>query len=230
MLQSGSAWQLRDEIGELAFEDIPVCLPNRDWAQAIVSEWPHDQKVSALAVKKDRPATQVAKLALLGTLRTPQIYQQQLLSYLVTDTLLFWHQSPLGLFHAQESQWRPVLDWTATTFGAVPAPRYDFDAADVPETLKTAVADWLAQCDGFALAGLVFLTGISGSLLLGLAQTMGRLEAEAAYSATYLEALYQRERWGHDAEGDARLERGRQGFVLAEFFLHNNVQTTLRRP
>ena len=219
-VQSGTLWQLQDEAGFLAFEDTPIELPSLSWCHAIIAEWQKPQKKTEFNLKPDRPATQVAQLALLGTSLEPEKYQQQLLDYLATDTLLFWQQQPSGLMQAQQTHWQPILRWIKDRFGDCPEPCYGLHPAIISEHLQETLRDWLRQSNPYRLAGLVFLAGITGSIMLSTAFAAQFIDAETAYKAACMEALYQRERWGADAEGDARLDRVHKSCILAADFLH----------
>ena len=47
-------------------------------------------------------------------------------------------------------------------------------------------------------------TGLSGSIVVGLALVDGKITADAAFDAAQLEETHQMERWGEDAEAAAR--------------------------
>ena len=228
--RSGAIWQLHDDKGQLAFGDTPIELPSAAWCRAIITEWPSEPKAEpdpqrdSFNLKPDRPATQVAQLALLGTAVEAEKYQQQLLDYLATDTILFWQESPSGLMQAQRTHWQPILYWIQERFGDCPEIRFDLQPAQMPENLRESLLNWLKEQNAFCLAGLIFLTGITGSIMLSTALAARFLDSEAAYQAACLEALYQRARWGADAEGDSRLDRVRKSCILATDFLQTDIE------
>ncbi len=229
IVQSGALWQVHDEQGLLAFEDTPIELPSEAWCQAIATEWKPkptikpDTQRDSFNLKPNRPATQVARLALQGTAVEPEKYQQQLLDYLSTDTILFWQESPSGLMQMQRAHWQPVLEWIAMEFGDCPKKCFGLQPATVPKNLRLALKAWLQARNPYCLAGMVFLTGITGSIMLSIALAARYIDAETAYKAACLEALYQRERWGADAEGDMRLDRVRKSCILAADFLQTEI-------
>lgn len=228
-VENGTLWQLHDDQGALAFGDTPIDLPSENWAQAITDEWKPRPKIKpdsrrdSFNLKPDRPATQVARLALQGIPIEPAKYHQQLLNYLATDTILFWQKNPSSLMQAQETHWQPVLEWIAQSFGDCPEPCFGLQPAQVSENLNAALKEWLEKRNSYSLAGMVFLTGITGSIMLSVALSMRYIDADAAYNAACLEALYQREHWGADTEGDARLERVRTSCLLAADFLQTEL-------
>jgi chaperone required for assembly of F1-ATPase len=67
----------------------------------------------------------------------------------------------------------------------------------------TALAE---ASDDFVLAGLAFAASLFGSAILALALKVGRLRAESAMGAARLDEIFQEERWGVDAEAEARAD------------------------
>jgi chaperone required for assembly of F1-ATPase len=78
--------------------------------------------------------------------------------------------------------------------------------------------------DDFALVGLHGAASLTGSLVLGLALTEGRLPASEAFALSCLDETFQAEAWGRDAEAAARTERLGAELAAIERFL------TLSRP
>ena len=73
--------------------------------------------------------------------------------------------------------------------------------------------------DPFALAGLHSVTTLTGSVLIALALSAGRLEADDAWTAGSLDDLWSLEVWGHDDEAAFRFEQRRRDFDAAVAFL-----------
>jgi chaperone required for assembly of F1-ATPase len=88
------------------------------------------------------------------------------------------------------------------------------DAGTVP-----GFARHLEQLDDWRLTAASHAVSISGSIVLGLALVMGKRDAEAVYTASLLDELYQAERWGSDAEADARRAHIRRELQTVETFL-----------
>ena len=115
--------------------------------------------------------------------------------------------------------WQPALDWLAGTHGArlmlaegvihVEQPREALDA------LKAAVLN----LDAFRIGALHVLTTAMGSLGLGLAVLGGRYTPGEAFELSRLDEEFQAERWGRDAEADARTARIRTEAENAGRFL-----------
>ena len=69
--------------------------------------------------------------------------------------------------------------------------------------------------DPWELTALHDLVSISGSLVLGLALSRGRLDAATAWSLSRIDEDWQIEEWGEDAEATALAERRRADFANA---------------
>ena len=75
--------------------------------------------------------------------------------------------------------------------------------AQPPEALA-ALARAVAAHDDFALAALHTAVTLLGSLMLALAVSDGRLDADAAYATAHVDEAYQVGRWGRDPTAIAR--------------------------
>lgn len=75
--------------------------------------------------------------------------------------------------------------------------------AQSPASLK-AYAGVVAALDDFRLTALQAATGACGSLIIALALHEGRLDAEAAFTASQLDETFQIGAWGEDAEAMRR--------------------------
>ncbi|MEO1121205.1 MAG: ATPase, partial [Pseudomonadota bacterium] len=65
------------------------------------------------------------------------------------------------------------------------------------------------------LTALSDLTALSGSLLLALTVSHGRLTADAAWAASRIDEEWQIEQWGRDEEADAVAARKQSDFFAA---------------
>lgn len=218
----GGFWLIEDERGSLRFDDQPVRVPRRVLADALCAEWP-PRKKAIIDKPPPRPATELCRLAQSGVAPDPARYRQALIDYVPTDTLCFWQRQPSSLMEWQQRLWQPVLDRYRDDCAIVLQPNFSLAPLEPTEADRTRLTDELRRCDAFCLAGLVFLSGLSGSILIPLAMKLGWIDTEAAYRAANLEALYQQAQWGNDPEADGRLERARQSFDLAAKFLRDEA-------
>jgi chaperone required for assembly of F1-ATPase len=96
-----------------------------------------------------------------------------------------------------------VLDWAAESFGArLVLAEGVMPAAQDPAALARLAAAVDAH-DAWALTALNELVTLSGSLLLGLAVSRGRLDAEVGWRLSRIDEDWNAAQWGEDAEAAA---------------------------
>ena len=66
---------------------------------------------------------------------------------------------------------------------------------------------------------LVRAASLGGSLILGLAFVQGALDAKSLFELSFLDEIYQGEKWGEDAEAVQRLENIQAELNAAHDFL-----------
>ncbi|WP_455372282.1 ATP12 family chaperone protein [Limibacillus halophilus] len=195
----------------------PVTLPSAALAEALAAEWeaqgeeivPESMPLTALACTAlDRAGPQRAEL------------EEQLLAYGGNDLVCYWAEHPEALVARQRAVWKPLLDWCRERFGARLDARQGILHSAQPSESLEALRKALSSLDPFRLAALSSACGTSGSLVIALALLEGRLDAENAFQAAELDASFQIERWGEDAEAAARRTVVRQELAAVEEFLH----------
>jgi len=174
-----------------------LIVPSRALAEAIRDEWqaqddeirPHTMPVTRSANSAlDKVATQRAEVAAL------------IAEYGATDLLCYRAKTPDELVVRQAEAWDPLLDWAAVELDAPLQVTAGVMHRDQPEAALAALADRVAGFSDFGLAALHDLVGITGSLVLGLAVTRGRLDAAAAWDLSRIDEEWQIAQWGEDAE------------------------------
>lgn len=186
-----------------------LVVPTRALAEAIAGEWDAVPEGAEIGVSH-LPLT---RLAATGIDRvTPQ--REQVIAdtakYAESDLLCYRATDPPALVERQRALWQPLLDWSASRYGAplvvVEGASFVAQPTDSVARLRAAVAAY----SDLALSALYNLTHIAGSLLIALAVAEGRLTAQQAFDAAQLDELYQIERWGEDpiaAERHAGIRR-----------------------
>lgn len=174
-----------------------LVVPTEALAQAIAAEWDAQSGV----VKPDTmPFTRSANSAIDKVMPQFDAVVDMLAAYGGTDLLCYRATGPEALVARQAAAWDPMLDWSATALNA-------------PLTATAGVmhiaqdADSLARLHGlvaaftpFQLAAFHDLVAISGSLVLALAVTRGRLAPAEAWSLSRIDEAWQIEQWGIDEE------------------------------
>lgn len=179
----------------------PLGVPSQALAQAIAAEF--DRQTERLTVAA-MPIARLTGAALDLDAPAQERLIDQLAAFCDTDLLCHRAQQPAELALLQSTAWDPILAWARGRFGVVPViVRGVIPAQPAPE-VRRAYRSVVAALGPFRLVALKALASATGSLLLGLAVLVGRLDAEGAWHAAELDEQYQIERWGDDAEARAR--------------------------
>lgn len=192
-----------------------LILPTLALAEAVAAEWDAQQG----AVRPETmPLTRAANSAIdkVAPMRAEVI--AELAGYGGSDLICYRAERPQPLIDRQAAAWDPLVDWAAThlqsplvlTHGIMPVPQ--------PEASLARLTGHVAGLSDFGLAGLHDLVAISGSLVLALAVTEGRLTAEQAFAASRVDSRWQAEQWGEDEEEAAAEAIRRDAFLQADRF------------
>ncbi len=212
----GAAWQVTlDGRGVKTQGGQAQLVPTRALAEALAAEWAgQDDEIDAARFALRDLADYALDVA--GSDRCVTV--AGLLRYGETDTLCYRAEPEEPLHARQLELWEPLLKAAEARWdihfervaGIVHRPQ---PAA----TLKRLEFVLLAKND-FDLAALVTLTSISASLVIGLAALEPDADIAALWQASELEADWQADLWGKDAEAEARQEHRFAGFAAAARF------------
>lgn len=177
-----------------------VC-PTRALAEAVAAEWAEQGET---VDPTDMPMTALACTA-LDTARTRR---DELVAgiarYAETDLLCYRVSEPRVLAERQQALWQPLLDWAALTYDARLNVTTAILPAEQPPEATQALAAAVAELDDMRLAALSSAVLAAGSVVIGLAMVHGRIDAADAFEAAEVEATFQIEEWGEDAEAARR--------------------------
>ena len=117
-----------------------------------------------------------------------------------SDLICYRAEDPEGLVERQSEVWDPLVAWAREELGV----RLNLAAgvmhvAQPPKTLERAQSH-LQALDACTLTGLHVMTTLTGSLVLALAVSRGRLSAEEAWTASLVDEDWQISQWGSDEE------------------------------
>jgi chaperone required for assembly of F1-ATPase len=193
----------------------PFILPTRELASAIAEEW----RAQEGDIKPDTmPLTKLAYAAIDGASESARIAEQAA-AYAKSDLLCYRAEHPDELVIRQARQWGPILDWLAETHGARLKLATGIGFVDQPPEALARLSERAGRLNPFALVALHTATSITGSLALGLALLEARLTAREAFTLSQLDETFQAEKWGQDAEAQARATRLVADLEAAERFV-----------
>jgi len=188
-------------------------------AEAIAAEWQAAGGAKGGEMRMDDvPLTRLLGTAQERIAPDPEPMIEGITKYGETE-LLCYRAEDHRLAARQAEAWQPLLEWAALaldaplriTQGLMPVPQ-------APESLA-ALRNTVARHDTAGLAALGLAVPALGSLVLALALSLGRPNAEAAHELAVLDEVFQEEFWGRDAEAEARRANRLAELQLAERFM-----------
>ncbi|MFQ5617775.1 MAG: ATP12 family chaperone protein [Rhodospirillales bacterium] len=193
-----------------------LALPTEALARAVAGEWEaQEDEVRAHTM----PIMRLANAAIDRVEPHRHEIVDQTVAYARTDLLCYRADSPPELADRQAASWQPLLDWAAETHGARLNVTCGVTPADQPAAALEALRAAVEAVDDLELAALASVTGASGSLIVALALAAGRIDADEAHEISQLDESYQMEKWGEDADAQARRRRLHADIRAAAAFL-----------
>lgn len=192
-----------------------VVVPTRAMADAMRVEWDaQDKKIDPLSM----PVTRAANAALDKV--TPQHAEvvDMLAAYGDSDLLCYRAESPESLVELQAKEWDPLVDWSATELGAPLQLRTGIMHKSQRAESLAILHDHVSKFDAFRLTAFHDLVAITGSLILGLAVTRGRLDATQAWDLSRIDEEWQIAQWGRDDDADSKATIKKQDLLRAAVF------------
>lgn len=193
----------------------PLLVPTRALAAAIAAEW--DAQTGQID-PRIMPMTRSANAAIDKVAPQHAEVAALVADYGGTDLLCYRAEAPEALRARQDAGWQPLLDWAAARYGVRLA--VTTGVTPVPQDSKAlaSLAAEVAAMDAFGLAALHDLVAISGSLVLGLAVTEGRIGPDAAWGLSRIDEDWQISLWGEDEEAAAHAAAKRAALQEAARF------------
>jgi len=193
----------------------PFVLPTEALAAAIADEWqaqgdkinPHSMPLMQFA------ATAIDRVA---DDRTSLI--EEIAGYGHSDLICYRATEPETLVRRQEERWQPLIAWLAERYDVVLNVATGIVAVEQPPHAFSTFRRVLGACDLYALTAASAMTGCTGSLVIALALTEGRLSPDEAADAALLDELFQAEKWGSDPEAERRRASIRADLAAAKRF------------
>jgi chaperone required for assembly of F1-ATPase len=178
--------------------------PTRGLAEAIAQEW----REQGIVI---RPATMLlTKLANTAIDRAETRRDDiaaELMSFGRHDLLCYRATEPAELIVREQAGWDPLLDWAHQTIGArLKTTRGVGHIEQDVEALAVLEREVRSQ-DSWTLTGLQTAATITGSLILALAIAHRRLAPAQAHALSHIDEGFQAEKWGLDAQAEARARR-----------------------
>jgi len=171
-----------------------LALPSRALGEAVAAEWDAQQeRIDPAAM----PLTRLVNSVIDGVATAPAPVAEEVVRYLGSDLVCYRADTPAGLVARQAQHWDPILDWARDTLGArfVLAEGVMF-AAQPDHAIVAASA--AIPSDPWRLGAVNVITTLTGSALIALALSQGRLTVDDAWTAAHVDEDWNMSQWGRD--------------------------------
>jgi chaperone required for assembly of F1-ATPase len=171
-----------------------LALPSRALGEAVAAEWDAQQERIDPAVM---PLTRLVNAVIDGVAMAPAPVADEVAKYLGSDLVCYRADTPAGLVARQAQHWDPILDWAREALGArfVLAEGVVF-AAQPDHAIVAASA--AIPSDPWRLGAVNVITTLTGSALIALALSQGRLGVDEAWTAAHVDEDWNMSQWGRD--------------------------------
>lgn len=144
----------------------------------------------------------------------------KLVNFSQTDLLLFWgHEKDLIV--RQEATWGPLLEWANQEINVDFVKTQNLDVPEENINSKGKLKMYLEHFSDEELAAFYVAALNMKSVLLAIALVKGRISAEEAFQAAYLDELWQAENWGSEEGAEKKRSELKKELVAVEQFLKN---------
>jgi chaperone required for assembly of F1-ATPase len=214
--ESGGAFQvLLDGKSLKTPTGVQLNLPTRALAEAVAEEWnTAGETVDLHAMLLNRLAFAAGEAA-----KNRAHVEAEVIGFARSDLLSYRAEYPTDLIVRQEALWDPYLDWADDRYGARLVTASGIIHTPQPDAAIAALEKTVRSRDHFTLAALHAATTLTGSLVLALALIDAHQNAEAIYAAATVDETFQAEKWGSDAEAEARRNAHAGELAAAERFM-----------
>lgn len=192
-----------------------LVVPTLEMAQAIAAEW--DAQTGEVK-PETMPVTRAANSAIDKIVPQRTAVVELVAAYGGSDLLCYRAVGPEALVARQAEGWDPVLDWAEAALGVRLAVTQGVMHVAQDAGALARLTARVEGFDPFRLAAFHDLVAISGSLVLALAVTEGRLAPEEAWALSRIDERWQVEQWGEDEEAAASEAARHEGFLQAARF------------
>jgi chaperone required for assembly of F1-ATPase len=180
-----------------------LVLPTATLADAIAREWrAQNTQINPASM----PLTKLANTAIDAVTPNLASVAEDVLSFAARDLICYRASAPESLAERQRASWDPLLAWAEQRFGARFISTVGIMPVDQPPESLAALRGAVERFGPFELTAVHVMTTLTGSAVLALVQSAGRLSPEECWAAAHIDEDYQTSHWGEDAE--ARKRRG----------------------
>ena len=143
----------------------------------------------------------------------------ELSAFGANDLLCYREDRDLKLAEHQEQVWQPFLNWAAEMFSVNFKVFNGIMPGNQDQKCISNLRNAIDKFDDYQLSGLHTLVTVSGSLVLGLAAAYNQSPLDDIIKASFLDDLWQQDKWGYDEEVTVKLNNHRKLIEDAHHYL-----------
>jgi len=190
----------------------PCLLPSRALAEAVAAEWAAQEGEVKPA---EMPLTRAANSAIDRVTAEFDAVAGTVAAYGETDLICYRAPHPKGLARRQAEHWDPLVAWASEALGARLVLAEGVMHVAQPPASLARLAGAVRDHSPWELTALHDLVTLTGSLVIGLAVSRGRLAPGPAWVLGRVDEDWNTEEWGEDAEAAAAAARRKADFLDA---------------
>lgn len=188
-----------------------LVAPNAALADLVAQEWAAQ---GAEIDPETMPLTQILTTAANQDAQTRAAVREAVLAYLDTDLLCYRAAAPEEIARRQEDIWGRWCAWFAQESGAALAVTTGLAALKQPQAAHDFALARVQAMDPWHFNALQMATGLSGSLVMGLAFCAGAASPDDVYKAALVEEHYRAEIYNEALHGpDPHQEKTRNAML-----------------
>lgn len=182
-----------------------LILSSRTLAEKIASEW---NAQGEEIVPSSMPFFQLANtMADKASGEERAALEDEVVKYGASDLVCYFASHPADLVRRQEESWRPLIAWLQDEWDIALETVSGIRYMNQPEASVSRLRALVKSLGAAEFTVMQAATGISGSAVIALALTKGKVGAQEAWRAACVDEIYQLEKWGEDALARKRLNR-----------------------
>lgn len=144
---------------------------------------------------------------------------ERMVNFSLTDTLLFRNPDAVELIEEERKVWDPIVEWAKEK---MQAKFQTTESLEVPVENNASLPRlqvFLESLSDKELVAFYEVSKITKSVLLAAAFVKGKVNADEAFRAAFLEEIWQADKWGHEVLADKRRDEIKQELKDVEDFL-----------
>ena len=192
-----------------------LIVPTAALARHIAQEWDaQGETITPNAM----PATRMANSAIDKVMAHQNTVIEMIADYGETELLCYRSATPIALQNRQETAWDPLLAWAKNQYNLQFNVTTGLMPITQPDGHRARLLAILARYSVFELAAVHDLVTISGSFVLGLAQSCNYISVDAAWNSAHIDEIWQAEHWGSDSDALKSAQKKRTEIEHAKVF------------